>query len=152
LAPQLTLQVFEKWAIDFMGPINPPGRRTRARYIISATKYLTRWVEERVVKDCSETTTVQFIFEVIITRFGCMKILMSDQGTHFINKTIESLTQEFEVHHHKSTPYHPQMNGTVEAFNKILETTLTKICSVNIDDWDLRIPTVLWAYRTTCKN
>jgi hypothetical protein len=67
---------------------------------------------------------------------------MSNQGTHFINKTIEALTQEFEVHHQKSTPYHPQAN----------ETTLTKICSVNKDDWDLRIPIVLWAYITTCKK
>jgi hypothetical protein len=93
-------------------PINPPGKRTGARYIITVTKYLTISTKAREVKDCNATIATCFIFYDIITRFGCPKTLMSNKGTHFINKTVEVLTKEFVVHHQKSTPYHPQANET----------------------------------------
>jgi transposase InsO family protein len=74
------------------------------------------------------------LFDQVITRFGCPRILMSNQGTHFINNTIKSMTEEFKVYQQKITPYHPQANGIVEAFNKILDNALKKFCNINRDD------------------
>jgi hypothetical protein len=126
LRPKFTLQVFDKWEIDFVGPNNLSARRSGARYIITTKKYLTRWEDATPVKDYSAMTISCFLFENIVTRFGCPRILMSDQGNHFINNTIEAMLGDFMIHHQKSTPYHHQTNGTMEV--------------------------VLWAYRTTCKK
>jgi transposase InsO family protein len=101
------------------------------------------------VKDCSAESSTHFMFVQVIPRFGCPRIFMSDQVTHFINSTIKAMNEEFEVYHQKITPYHPQENGTVETFNKILKNSLTKICNANMDDCDLKILVVLWAYMAT---
>jgi hypothetical protein len=83
--------------MDFIGPINPSDKHSKARYIITTIDYLTRWVEAEVVQDCSTDTTTHFIFENIITRFGFPQSLTSDQGAHFISDTIATLTREFLI-------------------------------------------------------
>ena len=95
LVPQITLQTFDKWLVDFVGHINPTRKCTGARYIITATDYITRWVEATPVKECTVVTTAKFLFENVLKRFGCRNILISDQGTHFFNQLIEELREEF---------------------------------------------------------
>jgi len=66
LNPQMTLQPFEKWEIDCVGPIQPQGK-TEARYIITSTKYLTCWAEAHLVKDYTSLITMKFLFENVLT-------------------------------------------------------------------------------------
>jgi hypothetical protein len=82
-----------------VGLINPPAKRTGARYIITTMEYLTIWVEAAPVKDCSAETIAHFLFEQVITRFGCPTVLMSDQGMHFTNSPIHMMLEEFEFLH-----------------------------------------------------
>ena len=150
LVPQVNLQALDRWDVDFVGPINTRGKQIGARNIIIATKYLTRkWAKETQVRDCTAATAIIFLFVPVVTRFGCPKILISDQGTDFVNHSIEKLIEEFDIQHRKTTPYHPEENDVVEAFNKILENALTTICTIKRNDWDHKILAVLWDYRST---
>ena len=77
---------------------------------------------------------------------------MSDGGTHFINEVIEFMLAKFKVLYQQSALYHPQDNGQAESTNKTLCTALTKIVSDSQTDWELKLPSVIWAYRTAYKT
>jgi len=107
LQPVQSLEAFDKWEIEFIWPINPTYKHSKARYIITANNYLKCWVEAAVVQDCLTDIATRFIFENIITRFGCPRSLTSDQGTHFISSSIANLTTKFLIQNRKRSPYHP---------------------------------------------
>jgi hypothetical protein len=83
LHPILAQVPFEKWVIDFIGPIKPPSHNGRKRYILVAIEYVTKWAEAIATKNDDADTVARFLYENIITRFGCPKELVSDRGTHF---------------------------------------------------------------------
>ena len=76
--PSLT---FEIWAIEFIGPFPRPAKRTGARYIITVVEYITKWAEEEPVNTCSSEIAAKFIYENIITIFGCPLTLIRQGNT-----------------------------------------------------------------------
>ena len=68
LFPQTMIEPFEKWALDFVGPISPVSHKKK--YIMVCTDYVTKWVEAKAFFRATEKYVVEFIYEEIFTRFG----------------------------------------------------------------------------------
>lgn len=147
--PVIPLQPFSKWGLDFIGPIKPKSQQTGCEYILVATDYFTKWPEAKALKRNFTFEVATFLYQNIMTRFGCPIELVSDQGMHFLNKVIKELTTHHMIIHKKSLVYHPQCNGQVESTNKILVRTLKRIVEANKKDWDKKLDSALWAYRTS---
>jgi len=82
------------------------SRYSNNQYILVATDYATKWVEAKAL--CTNTTivTTKFLYDHIFTWFGCPLIIVTNQGTHFINDVIRYLTNHFILIHTSSTVYY----------------------------------------------
>ncbi|KAL1127088.1 hypothetical protein V6Z11_A13G156000 [Gossypium hirsutum] len=61
---------------------------------------------------------------------------------------MKEVCEQFQIKHHNSSPYHPKMNGTVEAANKDIKKIIGKMIET-YKDWHEKLPFTLYAYRTS---
>ena len=47
LQPQVLIEPFEKWTLDFVGKIDPPSQGKR--YTLVCIDYVTKWVEAKAL-------------------------------------------------------------------------------------------------------
>ena len=108
-----------------MGPVNPPSHGYI--WILVATEYFTKWAEAVPLCKATGGAVANFIKENIIVRFGVPHIIISNNGTPFVNGEVRKMLEFYQVKHHCSSPYYPQGNGKVETTNKILITIISKM-------------------------
>ena len=128
LHPQLVIEPFERWALDFVGPINPSSNQKS--YILVATEYVTKWVEAIALPRAIEETVINFIFEIFV-RYGLPREVITDGGLQFVGHKIAATLKNHHVIHKITSPYHPQENGQVESTKKVTEAILTKTVSLH---------------------
>ena len=85
----------------------------------------------------------------LITRFGCFKVCISDQGHEFVNSLNEKLFSLTGIEHRIASAYHPQTNGLDERLNQTVTKFLVKCINTDQNDWDEKLEYVLFSYRTS---
>jgi hypothetical protein len=105
---KLQVDIFDVWGVDFIG-LFPMSEQ--CEYILVAVDYVSKWVEALpCVADDSKSSKKMFQ-EIIFPRFGVSRVLISDGGSHFIDKTFRKCISELGVDHRVATPYHSQTSG-----------------------------------------
>ena len=136
---------FEQIALDILKlPLTERGNQ----YLVVIEDYFSKWVEafplERTVAPC----VAQCIVNGWMARFGCPFTILSDQGSEFESRLFKSLSDMLQVNKLRTTTYHPRTDGMVERSNRTIIDVLSKYCDGE-PDWDLKIPLVLFAIRTS---
>nr|XP_025685253.1 uncharacterized protein LOC112786044 [Arachis hypogaea] len=138
---------FGTWGIDLVRPF--PTAPGQLRYLIVAIDYYTKWIEAEPLASITAAQCRKFLWRQIITRFGIPEIVISDNGTQFVNKKFREFLEGLHVSHRFSSVEHPQTNGQVESANKIIIKKLKKRLDEAKGLWADELGSVLWSYRTT---
>ncbi|GJS34476.1 reverse transcriptase domain-containing protein [Tanacetum coccineum] len=149
--PQNAIQVceiFNVWGIDFMGPF-PSSRGNK--YILVAVDYLSKWVEAKALPTNDPRVVVKFL-KSLFSRFGALRAIISDRGTHFCNDKFARVMSKYGVTYRLSTPYHPQTSGQVEVTNRGLKRILERTVGENHASWSDKLDDALWTFRTPYKT
>ena len=102
------IEIFDCCGIDFIGPL--PSSFSN-EYILLVVEYVSHWVEAIPTQKADAKTVIKFLKKNIFCRFGTLRVVISDGGSHFCNAELRKAFAHFGVKHRIATAYHPQTNG-----------------------------------------
>jgi hypothetical protein len=104
LINNLQIELFDVWGIDYMGPF-PPSRK--CEYILVAVDYVSKWIEALPCKKADNINSKKMFEKIVFPRFGIPRIVISDGGSHFIDKRFDNYLSKHGIRHNVATSYHP---------------------------------------------
>ena len=104
LSPILVVELLDVWGIDFMGPFLPS---CGFLFILVGVDYVLKWVEVVATKTNDHKVVIKILKENIFNRFGMPQAIISDGGSHFVNKPFDSILKKHFISHRVGTPIPP---------------------------------------------
>ena len=111
--------------------------------------YFSRWMEALPIPNQEASTVADKLVDEVFLRFSAPEQLHSDQGRQFESQLIQEMCKLLHISKTRTTPYHPQSDGLVERFNRILLAMLATCAKSNPLDWEKHVRKVCMAYNSS---
>jgi transposase InsO family protein len=123
-----------------MGPFQ---KSQDCEYILVVVNYVSKWMAALPCQAADAKHARKMFHEVIFPRFGTLRMVISDGGSHFIDKTFRAFLRELGAKHNIATPYRPQTSGQAETLNKQIKNILQKTVNEMGKGWKNKLPGAL---------
>jgi transposase InsO family protein len=80
------------------------------RYLFIGINTFTKWMEVMPAVNITQDVAVKLL-QSIIYRFGVLRRILTNNGTHFKRVKFARCCMEFGIQHQPSSMAHPQTNG-----------------------------------------
>ena len=130
---------------DFAGPLQTTRRGNR--YVFALVDRATGWVEMHATQDCKSQTAANILLNQWVPRYGCPRVVVTDNGKHFSSQTFEEATRALGMRLRHTTTYHPQSNGMIERRFRDMGKAIKIFGKTN--EWDETLPAFTLATRNT---
>ena len=108
-----------------------------------AVDYFTKWAEAEALANIRDIDVKKFAWKNIVTRFGVLNSLVSNNGLQFDSKAFRAFCNDLGIKNKYSTPAYPQSNGQAEAMNKTILNRLKRRLDGAKGRWVEELPNIL---------
>merc|ERR1712048_69294 len=117
-------------------------------YILVVIDQFIRFAQAYPSRNKSTITAANKLFNDFVPRFGIPGRIHSDQGGEFESRVIADLNRLLGIEKSRTTPYHPQGNGTCERMNRTLLSMLRTLPENLKSKWPEHINKLVHAYNS----
>jgi len=140
---------FTRIIIDCVGPL--PATTSRNQYLLTILDTASRYPEAIPLKNITAQSVVKALLK-FFTVYGLPLVIQSDRGSNFTSNLFAQVAAELGIEHQCSTAYHAESQGALERYHATLKTMIKAYVSTHTRDWDLGIPYLLFATRSSIQE
>ena len=151
MQPIICTELMELVHIDYVGMEVTVAAKEKpvVKNVLVVVDHFTWYVQAFVTKNDTARMTARVLYKNYFSVFGFPQCLTSDQGTEFCGNVIVAMCSLLGIEKIRTTPYHPQMNGSTKRVHQTLKRMIGKLDPEKRKKWLTHIGLIIIAYNST---